>query len=117
MGLYKADFMSGDGGTYCASPLGKFVYDGSVSESTLPYSLYAGGIVVYNNEIHILGGLDNTTKHYKWNGSFWESVSTLPYEFYGGCALVLDNEIHILGSYISNYYTAHYKWNGSSCLQ
>lgn len=55
-----------------------------VSVSTLPYSLYGStcGAVVYNDEIHILGGDDNTSedskKHYKWNGSNWENVGKIP---------------------------------------
>ena len=76
------------------------------SVSTLPYSFYIGSAVVYNNEIHILGGDNNYTKHYKWDGTSWTSVSTLPYNFYNGSAVVYNNEIHILGSSSSNY-TAH----------
>ena len=34
------------------------------SVSTLPYSFFSGSVVVYNNEIHILGGLNNSTAHY-----------------------------------------------------
>ena len=78
----------------------------------VPYEFYYGGTVVYNNEIHILGGADSTYKHYKWDGSSWTSVSTLPYSFYGGSAVVLNNEIHIMGS--NNNHTKHYKWNGSA---
>ena len=87
------------------------------SVSTLPYDFYQGSAVVYNNEIHILGGLDssNTYKyHYKYNGNRWTSVSTLPYRFYRGSAVVYNNEIHIMGSESSSYYTNHYKYNGST---
>ena len=79
--------------------------------STLPYSFYGGSAVVLNNEIHILGGSNDSscyTKHYKYDGSAWTSVSTLPYNFYEGSAVVLNNEIHILGSYDSSYRTKHY---------
>ena len=86
------------------------------SISTLPYEFYHGSAVVYNNEIHILGGSGNKTAHYKWNGTSRTSESTLPYPFYQSSAVVYNNEIHILGSYNSSYYTAHYKWNGSSWI-
>ena len=85
------------------------------SVSTLPYEFNYGSAVVYNNEIHILGGTvtnSNYRKHYKWNGSSWSSVSTLPYDFYQDSAVVYNNEIHILGSYSIS--KKHYKWNGSS---
>ncbi len=79
----------------------------------LPYDFYGGEAVVYNNEIHILGGSSPYgTNHYKWNGSSWTSVSTLPHAFRSGCAVVYNNQIHILGS--TEYNTKHYKWNGSS---
>ena len=78
----------------------------------LPYEFYRGSAVVYNNEIHIIGGNGTYTKHYKYNGSSWTSVSTLPYNFYSGSAVVYNNEIHILGG--GNGQTKHYKYNGSS---
>ena len=82
------------------------------SVSKLPYNFYCGSAVILNNEIHILGGSDNTTKHYKWDGNLWTSVSTLPYNFVNGSAVVLNGEIHILGGNGNN--TLHYKWDGSS---
>ena len=85
--------------------------------STLPYNFYGGSAVMLNGEIHILGGADSTTKHYKWDGTSWTSVSTLPYNFCFGAAVVLNGEIHIFGSsYSSSYYKYHYKWNGSSWI-
>ena len=84
--------------------------------SSLPYGFYQGCAVVYNNEIHILGGYATNKSHYKWNGSTWTQVSTLPYEFYSGGAVVYNNEIHMLGSgsYAYNCKHKHYKWNGST---
>ena len=79
----------------------------------LPCSFYYGSSVVYNNEIHILGGSNSSTNHYKWNGTEWTEVSTLPYTFCRASAVVLNNEIHILGTNM-NYYTRHYKWDGST---
>ena len=80
---------------------------------TIPYSFYHGSAVVYNNEIHILGGLNGSTNHYKWNGSSWSKASNkLPFSFYYGCAVIYNNEIHILGSGSAS--RSHHKWNGSS---
>ena len=86
--------------------------NGCISVSTLPYEFCKGSAVVYNNEIHILGGNRDRTKHYKYNGTSWSSVSTLPYDFYEGSAVVYNNEIHILGGSAGN--TKHYKYNGAS---
>ena len=78
--------------------------------NTLPYNFHNGCAVVLDNKIHILGGTDSNTNHYKYNGSYWVSVSTLPYIFYGGGAVVLNGEIHIMGSkHSSSYYKYHYK--------
>ena len=82
------------------------------SVSTLPYSFYLGGAVLYKGEIHILGGNNGATKHYKWNGSSWVSVSTLPYNFYYDPAIVFKDEIHIVSSWSAT--TSHYKWDGTS---
>ena len=73
-----------------------------------------GAAVVYNNEIHVLGGSSSPadTKHYKWNGSSWSSVSTLPFSLGYGAAVVYHDEIHILGG--GGVATNHYKWDGSS---
>ena len=70
---------------------------GSISVSTLSYDFYCGCAVVYNNELHILGGGSSSYQryHYKWNGTSWVSVSTLPYNLYKGSAVVYNNEIHI----------------------
>ena len=82
--------------------------------STYPdaYGFYNGGIVVYQSEIHILGGPKN--KHYKWNWSVssWSTASTMPSVFNNknilGGAVVYNGEIHVLNG------TYHYAWNGSS---
>lgn len=93
------------------------VEEDSSSESydmALPYDFYAGSVVIYNNELHILGSYvtANRTMHYKYDGTSWTSVSTLPYGFYNGSAVVYNNEIHILGG--TGATTKHYKFNGSS---
>ena len=76
----------------------------------LPYEYSGTRALVYNDEIHILGGGPNTyTDHKKYNASndTWESVSTLPYEFFNAIALVYNDEIHIMGGNDTSYYTNH----------
>lgn len=98
-------------GFYIASGDLELIYNW-VSASTLPYNVYNSGVVILNNEIHVLGGPGGTTNHRKWNGSSWSSVSTLPYALDGTQSVIVYNkEIHILGG--ANK-TAHYKWNGSA---
>ena len=63
----------------------------------MPYSFSDGDAVVYNDKLHLLGGDDNPTKHYAYNGSTWSSESTLPYDFYWGGAVVYNNELDLLG--------------------
>lgn len=64
--------------------------------------------IVFDGELHILGGENNPTMHYKWDGSEWSEVSTLPVNFNMGSAVVYDNKLHILSN------TSHYTWNGAS---
>jgi hypothetical protein len=74
-----------------------------------------GAAVVYNNEIHILGGYISGTAlahHYKWDGTSWTDVGSLPYTFRDGSAVVFNDEIHILGGWTS--LTSHSKWDGTS---
>ena len=73
---------------------------------SLPYNFQNGCAVVYNDEIHILGGYSSScyTAHYKFDGVSWKKVSTLPYDFYNGLAVVYNNEIHILGGNSKNHY-------------
>lgn len=92
------------------------------SVSTLPYAPNNWGqVVVYHNEIHLLGGSYSNgtgTNHYKWDGTEWTSVSTLPYVFYWGKAVVYNDEIHILGGHDGeSYLQIHYKWDGVSWTQ
>lgn len=82
-----------------------------ISHSNLPFHLETGGAVVLNDEIHILGGKQSTSSHYKWNGETWVNVSTLPYSFYNGGCVVFNGEIHILTNGLNT--THHYKYNGS----
>ena len=70
--------------------------------STLPYDFYNGSAVVYNDELHILGGsyysnVHYGTNHYAYDGIKWSNTTTLPYDFYGGAAVAFGDEIHIIG--------------------
>ena len=85
-----------------------------VNASIIQRNFYNGSAVIFNNEIHILGGQGQSLKHHKYNGSSWSKVSDLPYNFYNGSAVVLNNEIHILGGTNSTYYKYHYKYDGAS---
>ena len=83
----------------------------------LPYGINDGSAVIFNDEIHIMGGGSSNSYrryHYKWNGTEWVSVSTLPYSFYQGSAVVYNDEIHIMGSY--GDLRSHYKWNGTEWI-
>lgn len=89
------------------------------SESNLPYNLYNGCAVVYDNTIHILGGTEGKRKHYKYDDSNhrWDFVSTLPYNFFRGAAAVYDGKIHIFGGDWDEegaHSTKHYMWDGTS---
>ena len=66
------------------------------SVSALPYNFYGGSAVVYNNEIHILGSADDSTRdtnHYKIDTG--ESILTLT-----DSAI---KEASILDIYVSQY--------------
>ena len=118
--LDKLDNISTGGGTGSSGTSKPFYTSGfekniiSPNPSvSLPYNFYRGSAVVYNNEIHIMGGGYRTyTYHYKWDGTSWTSVSTLPYDFLNGSAVVYNNEIHIMGG--TNQVVRHYKWDGTS---
>ncbi len=84
------------------------------SETPIPYNFSHGCAVEYNHELHIFGGNNNSTNHYKYDGYIWTKVSDIPYEFKIGCAIVLNNEIHILGGDTTG--TNHYKYDGLSWI-
>lgn len=113
---YVGDIIQYVGATTGTYTNGYFYKCDGVSGAPLPYNFNMGKVVLYNGEIHLLGGNGNTEKlnHYKWNGSTWTSVSDLPYAFRNGGAVVYNNEIHILGSDYNNVGTNHYKWDGST---
>lgn len=84
----------------------------SITDMTMPYDFIGLTAVLYNNEIHVIGGnnasSDNVTYHIKWNGTQWVDVSTVPIAYVDGRAVVCDGEIHLFSG------TLHYSFNGSS---
>ena len=50
-------------------------YHVDLSISTLPYDFYNGCAVVFNNEIHILGGKGGYTSHYIVYGKIYKEVT------------------------------------------
>jgi len=108
--------------TYTTYPYAKKYYystDNGVTWTAgpdLPIDFVGGQAVVYNNELHILGGL-TTKAHYKLSGNAWVSVSTLP------LASIIDrnNGVAVLNNYIYMFmWTGNtgdgrlYRWNGST---
>lgn len=89
------------------------------SISELPYDIEDRntGVVLYNDEIHLLGGnlglAQVTVKyHYKYDGTKWVRLSDLPYEFSMGSAVVYNGEIHLIGGQYS--LNKHYKYDGNT---
>lgn len=111
MSLYKESTKIGSNVYYNGTKLKNIYYNnnkvwsGRQIFSKLPYNFFNGGAVVYNGEVHILGG-NNTKNHYKYNGSSWESVSTLPIA--PTTAVVYKNQIYIFNG------TATYKYENSA---
>ena len=67
--------------------------------STLPYEFSQGSVYVdTENVLHILGGKNNTRKHYKLVDNTWVSVETLPMEVCGSfVTLDTDGNLHVIG--------------------
>ena len=56
----------------------KYVNDEWIEFGETPVSLHNSPKVVYNNEIHCIGGWPNTYGHYKYDGINWTKVTDLP---------------------------------------
>jgi hypothetical protein len=85
--------------------------------STLPYEFRSGSCVVYNDEIHIIGGIiTGNGKHYRYDKetSAWVKASTLPVSVTNNSAVVYNNEIHIPGT--NNNSNGYYKWDGEKWI-
>lgn len=86
--------------------------------------------VVYNNEIHLIGGtateipadpndlVEFTSNHYKYNAEDgWEQVNDQSsiYNAAGMGLVVYNNTLHLLGGFNNGEdILTHYKWNGSA---
>lgn len=88
-------------------------WDGTqwVDVGTRPCPTNWANAIIYNNEIHLIGGGNGTTNHYKYDGTEWTQVSILPISLNRGRAVVFDNEIHIVQR------NNHYKYNGVEWVQ
>lgn len=90
-----------------------------------PYNHEEGYVIVYNNEIHILGGAnayngrpDYRRYHYSWNGTTWTNHGNLPFYCVSYMsAVVYNDKLYVMGvntsasSYNNNEV---YSWNGTT---
>ena len=75
---------------------------------TLPQKISYATSVVYNGEIHLIGGRDDSylDTHYVYNGTSWSLKTTLPKEISHSTSVVYENQIHLIGgSYLNTHYT------------
>lgn len=72
-----------------------------------------GKVIVYKNQLHLLGGRATSQNHFIWDSSSdtYTGVKSLPKCFSNGYAIVHDGEIHLFGADDDSY--GHYKWNGT----
>lgn len=91
---------------------------------TLPFriDIHETSIIVFNNEIHLLGGDNERMRsHYKYDGTRWMIASELPYNFCNGKVVVYQNKLHILGGGSTDFGPSyegrlnnHYAWDGET---
>lgn len=88
------------------------------------YGTIGGGMVIFNDEIHLLGG-DDSLSHLVYRSDHWVVLNDLPIAFNkDGCVLAYDNEIHMfckdykfetVGKKTTMvYYTCHEAYNGET---
>lgn len=82
-----------------------------VGMSNLPYEFSMGSAVVFKDDLYLLGGTNNPTNYYKWDGSEWISLPSLPFDFDNGNVVVCEDTMYILGG------TNHYKLDGASWVE
>lgn len=80
------------------------------------YNFETGAVVVYHDEIYVLGRTGNTDRNmYKWDGSAWSVVCEIPAEQWENnymCGpVVYEDEIHYFVNRASNN---HYSWDGTA---
>lgn len=73
-----------------------------------------GKVIVYKNQLHLLGGSATSQNHFVWDASSdtYTGVKSLPKCFSNGVAVLHDGEIHLFGADDDTY--GHYKWNGTT---
>lgn len=83
-----------------------------------PYASIWTAAVVFNGEVHLLGGTGGAQKHCAWNGTSWSEVSTIPAYFTHAAAAVVDGKIFIVGGQnVSSTFIACYMWDGTAWTQ
>lgn len=114
------------------------IYDGSctvdkynglttswVTATKLPYDIdvHETSIIVFNNELHLLGGRGAYLRtHFKWDGETWSVASDLPYDFANGKVVEYQKKLHIFGggnaafgpTYGTGRVNYHYSWDGET---
>ena len=83
---------------------------------TLPQGINYATSVVYNGEIHLLGGYTNGSylnTHYVYNGTSWSLKTTLPQKISNATSVVYNEEIHLLGGHDDTYLNTHYIYSKS----
>lgn len=99
--------------------LANYFYDGTKwykGKNGLPEWGQYSSFVMFNNELHMLGGSKNAVAnnhHWKWNLTKWDSEIALPYNADMVTPVVFNGELHILGGRWGAQ-TKHYKLNGNS---
>lgn len=83
----------------------------NIKMPSLPYDFYRGGAIMFNDEIHLFGGIGDMTAHYKCSNGVWSRASTLPFNYAYFNPVIYRNELHLV---CGNSTNKHYKWNGSS---
>lgn len=94
--------------------------------AAIPFSHRGGGLVVYDDDMYLIGGelysdghttYNNPRKLRKWNGTEWVDMSEIPFDFVLGGCIVYDNKIHIIGGNNQQSQIKHYTWDGTDWEQ
>lgn len=109
-------YIAGGEGSYYQNAINRFIPDPTdvtkyinyVRNGNCPQKIYASGVVVYNDKLHIIGGFYNKKSHSVFDGDAWVQLDDLPIDMYPCAAVVYDNKIHVFSSY------EHYTYDGTS---
>ena len=110
------------GGGYAEDRTMHYKFDGTswMQVSTIPFQFYEGHVVVYKDEIHLIGGRDSKSVHYKFNEyddtlPYWIKLDDLSFSSTGGTCVVYNGEIHLITNGGDTSYNGyHYKYDGTS---